>query len=281
MLGFSLKAGVFPLHTWVPDVYGYAPSSISGLLAGVTSKSMLFILPVICLRLGVTKVELGSYLLVFACFNMVIGSIRMLGQSRLRRFLAYSAITQTGFLMFSLGIGFYFDLDQAVSASLYLFLGIAVMKSLAFLASGVYQFYLRTQDIEELRGEGLRFPQIAISFSIALAGLAGIPLLAGFTGKWLVFSAALRVRHIFSTTSLVVFLICSIIGFGGYLPVLVKQYFRSSDKQNQINEHKRTEKISFWMLTPIVFLSVLVIIIGAYPSPWIQLIDYVIQWMLI
>jgi len=127
LLGFSLKAGVVPLHTWVPDVYGHAPSAISGLLAGVLSKSMLFVLPVVVLRLGMTRVELGFYLMLFACFNMLIGSVRMLKQNLLRRFLSFSSIAQTGYLMFGLGIGFYYDLDQAFSAGLFLFLASALL----------------------------------------------------------------------------------------------------------------------------------------------------------
>jgi len=251
LLGFSLKAGVFPLHTWVPDVYGNAPSAISGLLAGVFSKSMLFILPVICLRLGMTREELGAYLMIFACFNMLVGSVRMLGQSQLRRFLSFSSIAQTGYLMFGLGIGFYYDLDQAFSAGLFLFLVIAIMKSLAFLASGVYQF------------------------------LAGIPLLAGFAGKWMIFSAALVTGDLFSIICLVIFLTSTVISLGGYLPVLIKQYFRSSNTVEVFNSPERPVSVSRWLLIPITLLSLLVVIIGVYPSPWINLVNYVIRWMLI
>jgi len=276
LLGFSLKAGVFPLHTWVADVYGNAPSAISGLLAGVFSKSMLFILPVICLRLGMTKSELGIYLMIFACFNMLIGSIRMLGQSQLRRFFSYSTIAQTGYLMFSLGIGFYFGLERAFSASLFLFLVIAIMKSLAFLASGVYQFHFGTQDIEKLRGAGHRSQLIGLCLSIALAGLAGIPLLAGFTGKWLVFSAALATGDLFAFVCLMIFLLATVIGLAGYLPVIVKQYLR--DDAGAVSH---PVSLSWWMATPVALLSLLVVAIGIYPEPWLNLVNFVVAWMVI
>jgi len=276
LLGFSLKAGVFPLHTWVADVYGNAPSAISGLLAGVFSKSMLFILPVICLRLGMTKSELGMYLMIFACFNMLIGSIRMLGQSQLRRFFSFSTIAQTGYLMFSLGIGFYFGLERAFSASLFLFLVIAIMKSLAFLASGVYQFHFGTQDIEKLRGAGHRSQLIGLCLSIALAGLAGIPLLAGFTGKWLVFSAALATGDLFAFVCLMIFLLATVIGLAGYLPVIVKQYLR--DDAGAVSH---PVSLSWWMATPVALLSLLVVAIGIYPEPWLNLVNFVVAWMVI
>ncbi len=276
LLGFSLKAGVFPLHTWVADVYGNAPSAISGLLAGVFSKSMLFILPVICLRLGMTKSELGMYLMIFACFNMLIGSIRMLGQSQLRRFFSFSTIAQTGYLMFSLGIGFYFGLERAFSASLFLFLVIAIMKSLAFLASGVYQFHFGTQDIEKLRGAGHRSQLIGLCLSIALAGLAGIPLLAGFTGKWLVFSAALATGDLFAFVCLMIFLLATVIGLAGYLPVIVKQYLR--DDAGAVSH---PVSLSWWMAAPVTLLSLLVVVIGLYPEPWLNLVNFVVAWMVI
>jgi len=281
LLGFSLKAGVFPLHTWVPDVYGHAPSAISGFLAGALSKSMLFIMPVICLRLGMTRPELGAYLMVFACFNMLVGSIRMLRQRLLRRFLSFSSIAQTGYLMFGLGIGFYYGLDQAFSAGLFLFLVIAVMKSLAFLSAGVLQFYSGTQDIERLRGAARFMPIPAFCFSVAMAGLAGIPLLAGFTGKWLIFSAALTTGDLFAVVCLVIFLASTLIGLGGYLPALVKLFFPIQGEETLFDPAVGHIPISRWMLGPVTLLSILVVAIGVYPAPWIKWVEQVMQWMLI
>jgi len=281
LLGFSLKAGVFPLHTWVPDVYGHAPSAIGGLLAGVFSKSMLFILPVICLRLGMTYEELGTYLMVFACFNMLVGSVRMLGQNLLRRFLSFSSIAQTGYLMFGLGIGFYYNLDEAFSAGLFLFMVIAIMKCLGFLASGIYQFYFRTQDITQLQGVGHRMPLVALCFSVALAGLAGIPLLAGFTGKWIIFSVALMTGDLFAIICLAIFLLTTLISLGGYLPLLVRQYQKPNEGEQVDTDRQYPERVSGWLVAPIVILAMLVILIGVFPGPWVSLIDYVVGWMVI
>ncbi len=282
LLGFSLKAGIVPLHTWVPDVYGHAPSAVSGLLAGVLSKSMLFILPVISLRLGMTRGELGGYLMLFACFNMLVGSVRMLKQSLYRRFLSFSSIAQTGYLMFGLGMGYYFDLDQAFTASVFLFLVIAVMKCLAFLSAGMYQFYSGSQDIDGLRGIGRLMPGTAFSFSVALGGLAGIPLLAGFTGKWLIFSVALVTGDRFAILCLVVFMISTLISLGGYLPTLVKQYQDPSPEVKELlTRSPRAFRVSHWMLVPVDVLSLLVIVMGVYPTPWINLAENIIRWMLI
>ncbi len=279
LLGFSLKAGVVPLHTWVPDVYGHAPSPVSGLLAGVLSKSMLFILPIICLRLGLTNRELGIYLMVFGCLNMLVGSIRLLRQPLLRRFLSFSSIGQTGYLMFGIGMGYYYDLTQAFSAGLFLFLIIAVMKTSAFLSAGILEHYFDTQNINKLRGVSQFAPLPSLYFSIALAGLAGIPLLAGFVGKWMIFSAALSSGDIFSMITLFVFVLSSVIGLGGYLPMIVMIYQPLDEVEENFDEFEKPLRISKWMSVPVTILSLLVIAMGVYPTPWLSWISQVIGWL--
>jgi len=278
LLGFSLKAGVVPLHTWVPDVYGHAPSAVSGLLAGVVSKSMLFMMPLICLRLGINAIELGAYLMVFACLNMIIGSIRMLRQALLRRFLSFSTIAQTGYLMFALGIGLFYSLGQAMVAAYFLFMVIAVMKSLAFLSAGILEFHLGSQNIEKISGAGVLLPIPATYLSISLAGLAGIPLLAGFTGKWLTFTAALATGDVFAIVCLMIFLFSTVVGLGGYLPTIVKIFLASPSSEVEVH---KTNKIivSNWMLIPVSLLTILVVMIGIYPTPWIDWAEWIMELM--
>jgi formate hydrogenlyase subunit 3/multisubunit Na+/H+ antiporter MnhD subunit len=183
--------------------------------------------------------------------------------------------------MFGLGIGFYYELPQAFSAGLFLFLVIAVMKTLAFLSAGVFQFYTGSQLTEQLRGIGNRMPLVALSFSIALAGLAGIPLLAGFTGKWLIFSTALSAGDLFAISCLGVFLTSTLIGLGGYLPTLVSQYLSAEPGETITERSLREIRVSTWMLTPVAVLAILVFLMGIFPAPWLALVEYVMRWMFI
>ena len=277
LVGFSLKAGVVPLHTWVADVYSQAPSAVSALLSGVISKSMLFMLPIICLRLGITRDELGIYLIVFACLNMLLGVIRALNQRELRRFLSYSSIAQTGYLMFALGIGIYYDATTALTASLFVFLGEAVLNSLVFLSAGAYEYHLNIREVRALNGVNRKMPAQALCFSVGLAGLAGIPLLAGFTGKWLTFSAAIAVNDLLAWVGLAIFLISTVIGLAGYLPVLVRQYQPAPNP----TPGPTPEKVhtSSWMTLPIGVLTVMGIFLGLYPNPWMNLIGTLMEWL--
>lgn len=275
-LGFSLKAGVVPLHTWVPDVYSQAPSAISGLLAGVLSKSMLFFIPPICLQLGMDAKELGLIMVISACLNMLVGVIHALNQREVRRFLSYSSIAQTGYLMFILGIAVYYHTPAAYSAGIFLFLGEAMMNGLVFLAAGVYEYHLGIRDINGLKGVYRIFPVQAICFSIGLAGLAGIPLLAGFTGKWLVFSAAIAQGDWVAWAGVIVFLLSTLIGLGGYLPVLFRQY-QPGERESDLTAKK--PRITGWMAVPIGLLTVMVVLLGVFPDPWIGMIGKMLEWL--
>jgi NADH-quinone oxidoreductase subunit N len=124
-------------------------------------------------------------------------------------------------------------------------------------------------------------PITAFCFSIALAGLAGIPLLAGFTGKWMIFSASLAAGDLFSVICLGIFMVSTLIGLAGYLPILVKQYQPPTKAGIFLNPAERAPRVSRWMLAPVTLLAILVLFIGIFPAPWINLVEQVMGWMLI
>ncbi len=268
-LGFCIKAGVVPVHAWVPKVYANAPSAVSGLFASVTSKAMLFILPGVVLKLNITSEQMGIFLVCFSIASMLVGVIRMLTQQNLRRLLAFSAITHTGYLMFILGIYFLFGSPQALAAALFTFLSIATMKAMGFLCVGVYEYSFQMKSIPSIKGAFHRTPFIALSFSIALAGLAGIPLFAGFIGKWLIYSAAVSTGAPLVLVGFGVFLLCSILALVSYLTVLIRQ-FQPADEPMADG----TVPLSLWMKLPVGLLGVSVLLLGILPSP---LLDAVLR----
>ncbi|MBG0770257.1 MAG: hypothetical protein H0S82_01035 [Anaerolineaceae bacterium] len=243
---------------------------------------MLFIIPGVCLRLGITREELGIYLMFAACLNMLLGVIRALNQRELRRFISYSSIAQTGYLMFTLGVGIYYNYTTAFSAGLFLFLGEAVMNGLVFLSAGVYEYHLDIRDVKALSGVSRKMPAQAFCFSVGLAGLAGIPLLAGFTGKWLVFSATIAVNDPFAWFGLAIFLISTVIGLAGYLPVLAYQYRTAENPASipAVGDAGRVH-VSNWMAIPVGALTLMVILLGVYPGPWMGIIESLIKWLAI
>jgi proton-translocating NADH-quinone oxidoreductase chain N len=262
LVGLGLKSAIIPLHTWLPDAHSRAPSSISAMLSGVVVQSSLYALIKVCLGLGLPGPALGGVLIVFSLLNMLLGNGLALVQTHTKRLLAYSTIAQVGYLMLSIGIGLRYAAPTAIQAGFFIILAQATMKGLAFLCKGACHFYCGTTTIEQLRGTAANMPLIAGAFGLALAGLAGVPPLAGFAGKWLILRGALRSADLLGTIGLVVFLLNSLLALGYYLPLIAKLFAPPSEAGSV--------KVSPWMALPIVALGVLTLAMGLYPGLWLR-----------
>jgi len=272
LVGLGLKSAIVPLHTWLPDAYGRAPSSISAVLAGVISKSTLYMIPKTCLGLGLSPEALGLMLIWLSFLNMTLGNVLALLQTDTKRLLAYSSIAQTGYMMFSLGVGLRYGIDGAVQAAFFLLLTHAVMKALAFLSKGVCNFYLGTATVTELHGTAAQLPLIAVTFSVALGGLAGVPPLAGFISKWFILGQALEPASTLAYVGLGLFLLNSLLALAYYLP-LIARLFTPADPSDPAREGRI--RVSAWMATPLIALGALVIAMGVAPGTWWRWVAHV------
>jgi len=259
-VGLGIKSAIVPLHTWQPDAYGRAPSSVSALLSSIVGP--FYILLKLSLGLGFPAQALGLGLMVCAVLNMALGNGMALMQMHTKRLLAYSSIAQLGYVMFSVGVGLRYGLPEAVQAGFFLLAAHAAMKGLAFLSKGVCHFYDHTTLIEQLRGTFRRLPLVAITFSIAIMGLIGIPPLAGFTGKWFILTEVWHAGDVWVYAGIVVFLLNTLLSLGYYLPILAMLFspLPTQDTPPPV-------KVSGWMIVPLVALAILVIVIGVYPGP--------------
>jgi len=263
LVGLGVKSAIVPLHTWLPDAHGRAPSSISAMLSGIVIQSVFYTLLKVSLGLGFPARDLGMLLIVLSLFNMTLGNGLALVQSHTKRLLAYSTIAQLGYIMLSLGIGLRYAVPTAIEAGFFLLLAHAVMKGLAFLCKGVCHFYCDAITINQLRGTAARMPLVAVAFSVALAGLAGVPPLAGFAGKWFVLSGGVQAADALSYLGLVVFLLNTLLALGYYLPLIGTLFTRETSEVSI--------QISPWMALPLVVLTALVLILGLYPRPGLAL----------
>jgi len=268
LVGMGIKSAIVPLHTWLPDAHGRAPSSISAMLSGIIIQSVFYTLLKVTLGLGFPAHDLGTWLIVLSLFNMTLGNGMALVQAYTKRLLAYSTIAQLGYVMLSVGIGLRYDIPLAIQAGFFLLLAHAVMKGAAFLCKGVCHFYCDATLITDLRGTAMRLPLVAVVFSIALAGLAGVPPLAGFTGKWFVLMGALRSSDALGYVGLAVFLLNSLFALGYYLPLIGTLFAPQASEVAETS--KASIQISPWMAVSITALGVLVLVIGLYPGPWLN-----------
>ncbi|MCD4674156.1 MAG: hypothetical protein K8R77_15950 [Anaerolineaceae bacterium] len=272
LTGLGIKSAFVPLHTWLPDAHSRAPSSISALLSGIIIQSCFFVWLRVGLGLGVSKQVLGAVLIWLSIANMIVGNFMALVQIHVKRLLAFSSIAQMGYILFSFGIGLYFDFPQAILAG-FLYLVIhAALKSLAFLSKGICHFYYQTTLIEDMRGIAKHLPLAALTLSLSLAGLAGLPPLIGFSGKWFILTSALSTLQPLALVGTGVFLLTNLISLGYYLPLIAQLYA----SQPHRNEAAPTLRISPWMAIPVIALSGLILAASIYPAPWVKWLSPII-----
>jgi len=259
-VGLGVKSALVPLHTWLPDAHGRAPSSVSAMLSGVVVPSAFYALLKVGVGLSFPVGKLGGLLVGLSLLNMTLGNLMALVQSEVKRLLAYSTIAQVGYMMFAVGIGLRYGAPDAIQAGFYLLLAHAAMKGLAFLCTG-----LRSSDarVAAWRGTARQLPLVAAALAISLGGLAGIPPSAGFVGKWLILIRSLRQAELWALVTTFVFLLNGLISLGYYLP-LIGAAFRPAG-----STHEAAARPSAWIGVPLVALGGLVLAIGIHPAPWL------------
>jgi proton-translocating NADH-quinone oxidoreductase chain N len=262
LVGLAVKSAIVPVHTWLPDAHGRAPSSVSAMLSGIVIQSAFYALLKVGLGLGLRARNLGGMLILLSMLNMTLGNALALVQTNTKRLLAYSTIAQMGYVMFSVGIGLRYSLPAAIQAGFFLLVAHATMKGLAFLSKGVCHFYRDATTIDQLRGTAQHLPLVAVAFSMALAGLAGVPPLAGFAGKWFILTRILRSADVLVYVGLATFLLNSLLSLGYYLPLIGTLFARQASSP--------PIRISPWMAIPLVVLGGLVLAIGLHPGPWLD-----------
>ena len=182
--GFGVKAALVPLHGWVPDAHPAAPAPFSALLSGVMVAAGAFgIARVLFDVYGVGRiVELGvaPWLGAIAAVTVLVGAVLAIGQDDLKRRLAYSTISQMGYLTLSFAL---LGAGVAVGALVHL-VHHAFLKGALFFCAGLWNHGIGARRVSELRGVAGRMPWTSAAFSLAALGMIGIPPLAGFVSKW-------------------------------------------------------------------------------------------------
>ena len=198
-LGFGVKAGVIPLHVWLPVAHPAAPSPISALMSGTLIKAGIYGLVRVCaFGLGVPSLSWGVIVVALGGLSAVLGVLYALMQHDLKRLLAYHSIENIGIILLGLGAGMmalaYGRSDVAsvgVAASLYHVMNHAVFKALLFLGAGGVVLTTGTRHIEEYGGLLRRMPWTGLWFLIGAMAISGLPPLNGFASEWLTFQAFL------------------------------------------------------------------------------------------
>lgn len=194
LLGFGAKAGMFPLHIWLPQAHPVAPAPASALLSGILTKTGVFGIVVLCADVFMGSDTFGYILLVLAVITMVLGAVLALFSVNLKRTLACSSMSQIGFILvgtaFSVLLGETGGMAQA--GALLHMVNHSLIKLVLFMSAGVVAMNLHALDLNAIRGFGRNKPFLKTVFAVGALGIMGVPLFNGYTSKTMLHESILE-----------------------------------------------------------------------------------------
>lgn len=264
-VGFGIKSAFVPVHAWLPDAHSKAPASISAMLSGLVVK-VTGIFLIIRFYFSVFKIQSGLYgdmfpilLLFIGGITSIAGSIFAIAQTNLKRMLAFSTISQIGYMLIGISL---FTRDGLTGSILHL-ANHTIMKSALFLSAGAIIYKTKFTLIDELKGLGFKMPVTCACFTIASLGMVGIPPMSGFFSKWILGISAIRAGLMPVSA---IFLLGSLLNAIYYLRVVGKMYFLTRDpsslRENENEEIAIGQELPKSMYVPIVLLAFAVLFFG-------------------
>ncbi len=239
LFGFAAKAGMIPLHIWLPKAHPVAPAPASALLSGVLTKVGVYGIVVVSVTMFYANVKWSAMLMIFGVVTLLLGAFLALVSVNLKRTLACSSMSQIGFIVTGIAAASVLGEHNSGAATgvvLYM-LNHSMMKLILFSAAGVLYMNLHKLDLNSIRGWGRGKPLFCIAFVIGGAGLAGIPGTGGYIAKTLIHEAILECvgELAFAKVAEILFLV----GGGCTLAYMTKLFviLFIEKPENNANEH--------------------------------------------
>lgn len=196
LFGFGAKAGVFPLHIWLPKAHPVAPAPASALLSGILTKAGVFGVLVVSCHIFYQNMFWGKLIVLLGLITMVLGALLAVFSMNLKRVLACSSVSQIGFIMVGIGMQ---DLlgginEMAVHGTLLHMVNHSLFKLVLFLCAGVVYMNLHALHLNDIRGFGKNKRLLMAGFGAGALGIAGVPLFSGYISKTLLHEAIVEYK---------------------------------------------------------------------------------------
>jgi proton-translocating NADH-quinone oxidoreductase chain N len=263
-VGYAIEAAVVPFHMWLPDAYAAAPASSSAFLSALIDQGSYYVLlrVLIYILTPLTVVNWTLMLAVLSALTMVVGNLLALTEKNVKRLIAYVCIADVGYNLVAITS----VTPLGIMGNLYFFFIGGVTTALAFMTVGILNS-MGFETLEDFSGIGRKAPLTSLALLLGAFSFAGIPPLAGFIAKYMVFTAAMEANLSWLA---VVGVLTSIIQ-AAYLTRLINYMFAKKPKEKaKIREPKK-------LLIPIFILVAAIIVLGIYPTIVLNLIESVIQ----
>ena len=286
-IGFGIKAGFVPFHTWLPYAHPAAPSHVSGIMSGVIIKLGIFGILRTLLLIKINYTEIGYTILVISVISGVYGVMLAIIQHNVKKLLAYHSIENIGIIGIGIGLG---CLGLGMNNPILVFTGFAgallhtlnhsLFKSLLFYVAGTVYQATHTMDIEKLGGLIKKMPKTATLFLIASLAICGLPPFNGFISEFLIYSGlfnGIAVNPVSSGTFFISALFGLVLIGGMAILCFTKAFgviFLGSERQSFPVSIQEPE---FSHLFPKYMVAIFILIIGLLPQLFIRVLTPVVS----
>ncbi|MGK5095408.1 proton-conducting transporter membrane subunit [Deltaproteobacteria bacterium TL4] len=284
MVGFGIKAGVFPLHTWLPHAHPVAPSHVSALMSSVVIKMGIYGILRTLTWVGFPKLSWGIGILVLGFLSALVGISYALVQRDIKRLLAYSSVENIGIIMIGIGLGM---LGKTMGNPLLSSLGFlgallhvwnhTLFKGLLFMGSGSVYHATHTRNMEQHGGLAKRMPKTALLYLVGAVAISGFPPLNGFVSEFLLYQGLVNLLggsmglwfNLWSLLSLAGFSLVGVLA----LTCFAKAYGIVFLGKPRSSAAQKAHETSTAMWSPLVVLAGSIVVIGSFPAPFISLLN--------
>ena len=261
LVGIAFKISAVPFHMWAPDVYEGSPTSVTLFFSIVPKIAALTVFIRFLYVPFLNLIDQWQMILIFLSIaSMLFGAIAAIGQTNLKRLIAYSSIGHIGYTLAGLATGSNDGIQSSVIyISIYIFMNLGLFSCLLMLKRNNRYF----EDIEDLSGLSKNHPLLSLSLLVILFSLAGIPPLAGFFAKFYIFKSVLEQSMYFLA---IVGLLSTVVAAFYYLRIIKIMYF-DKEKEKYDTDH------SLWLKFSLTFSTLLILMYFIFPSQLIEVIS--------
>ncbi len=271
ILGFGTKAGMYPMHGWLPAAHPIAPAPASALLSGIIAKAgVIAVIRLVYYCVGTDFIR-GTYVqygwMILAMVTVFMGSMMAFLEKNMKKRLAYSTISQISYIMLALSL----LSDGGIRGALLHVMSHASAKGCLFLCAGVFIYKYGKRRVDELVGIGKQMPIVMWCFLAASLSLVGIPPMGGFLSKWVIaLSVADNGVKILSVLPIVILLISALLTAGYLFPVAFKAFFPGKDAQ--VSEER--DEAPWLMTVPMILLCGVSLVMGIWGVQILQTVGF-------
>jgi len=265
---FAMKCASVPMHMWAPDTYSAAPAPITIILVGASQASLYALMRITFTMYGPSMDPelVGWVIIILGILSMFIGISMALMQTDLKRFIAYAAISQTGYMLMALGVGMATLGDpaamneyglHAITGGLFHIMNEIFTMGLLFLAAGAVYHRIGTRDMNKMGGLAHQMGYTSFFFLLGALAVSGIPPFNGFASKIIIYESVFRFNPVLAIIGLVV----SLLTLAAFVRVFYTVFMGAPKKKyQQVTEVPRP------MLLSMTILAVLIIFLGLFPN---------------